>query len=58
MNSCKFINSFDRTKFFNNEGMLEACKFSEITTRKEQLRMREFLRFMIELPFSFHEIAR
>ena len=60
MNSRKFINSFDRTKFLNNESMFKACKFSEITTQKEQLRMGEFLRFMtrIELPFSFHEIAR
>ena len=60
MNSRKFINSFDRTKFLNNESMLEGCKFSEITTRKEELRMKEFLRFMtrIELPFAFHEIAR
>ena len=60
MNSRKFINSFDRTKFFNNERILEACKFLEITNRKEQFRMGEFLRFtkIIELPFPFHEIAR
>ena len=60
MNSRKFINSFDRTKFFNNERILEACKFLEITNRKEQFRMGEFLLFtkIIELPFAFHEIAR
>ena len=60
MNSRKFINSFDRTKFFNNERILEACKFLEITIRKEQLRMGELLLFTrsVELPFAFRKIAR
>ena len=56
MNSRKFINSFDRTKFFNNERILEACKFLEITNRKEQFRMGEFLLFTkslnCRLPFT------